>query len=91
MDSKWEPSWHVFLGKSFGCHAVHEKNNFAQHEIIIMPKMSFGTGHHQTTRLVCKAMFETDFNNKRVLDMGCGTGILAIFANFFDYFNLLMF
>ena len=28
MDQKWEPSWHVFLGKSFGCHAVHEKNRF---------------------------------------------------------------
>ena len=28
MDEKWEPSWHVFLGKSFGCHAVHEKNRF---------------------------------------------------------------
>jgi ribosomal protein L11 methyltransferase len=45
-----------------------------------MPKMSFGTGHHQTTRLVCKEMFSVDFYNKRVLDMGCGTGILAILS-----------
>ena len=58
----------------------HEKNHSFKHEIVIMPKMSFGTGHHQTTRLVCKEMFSIDFYNKRVLDMGCGTGILAILS-----------
>ena len=58
----------------------HEKNLSFKHEIVIMPKMSFGTGHHQTTRLVCKEMFSVDFYNKRVLDMGCGTGILAILS-----------
>ena len=58
----------------------HEKNLSFKHEIVIMPKMSFGTGHHQTTRLVCKEMFSVDFFNKRVLDMGCGTGILAILS-----------
>jgi ribosomal protein L11 methyltransferase len=58
----------------------HEKKtNFAL-EIIIMPKMSFGTGHHQTTRLMCLEMLGTDIKNKCVLDMGCGTGILAILA-----------
>jgi ribosomal protein L11 methyltransferase len=49
-------------------------------EIVIMPKMSFGTGHHQTTRQMCRTMFARDFREKRVLDMGCGTGILAILA-----------
>lgn len=49
-------------------------------EIIIDPKMSFGTGHHATTRLVALSMFERDFRGKKVLDMGCGTGILAILA-----------
>ena len=39
----------------------HEKNLSFKHEIVIMPKMSFGTGHHQTTRLVCKEMFSVDF------------------------------
>ena len=58
----------------------HEQNLSFKHEIVIMPKMSFGTGHHQTTRLVCKEMFSVDFFNKRVLDMGCGTGILAILS-----------
>lgn len=67
----------------------HEKNKNFKHEIVIMPKMSFGTGHHQTTRLVCKAMFETEFNKKRVLDMGCGTGILAILAQFLGAKDIL--
>lgn len=67
----------------------HTANKNVKHEIVIMPKMSFGTGHHQTTRLVCKAMFETDFKNKRVLDMGCGTGILAILASFLGANDIL--
>lgn len=49
-------------------------------EIIIEPKMSFGTGHHATTHLVVSAMLNFDFKEKVVLDMGCGTGILAILA-----------
>ncbi|MBA2613464.1 MAG: 50S ribosomal protein L11 methyltransferase [Bacteroidetes bacterium] len=67
----------------------HETNKKFKHEIVIMPKMSFGTGHHQTTRLVCKAMFETNFKDKRVLDMGCGTGILAILAQFLGAKDIL--
>ncbi|HSH50249.1 MAG TPA: 50S ribosomal protein L11 methyltransferase [Bacteroidales bacterium] len=51
-----------------------------KYEIIIEPKMSFGTGHHETTYLMLKTMLELDFNNKTVLDMGCGTGVLAIMA-----------
>ena len=50
-------------------------------EIIITPKMSFGTGHHETTSLVMNEMFSLDFNNKSVLDIGCGTGVLAILAS----------
>jgi ribosomal protein L11 methyltransferase len=50
------------------------------HEIIIEPKMSFGTGHHSTTRLMMETMLHLNFKNKSVLDMGCGTGILAILA-----------
>ncbi len=45
-----------------------------------MPKMSFGTGHHQTTRLMCKQLFELELKGKRVLDMGCGTAILSILS-----------
>jgi len=67
----------------------HQANTKVKHEIVIMPKMSFGTGHHQTTRLVCKAMFETEFKHKRILDMGCGTGILAILAKFLGANDIL--
>ncbi|MGM0504970.1 MAG: 50S ribosomal protein L11 methyltransferase, partial [Bacteroidota bacterium] len=51
-----------------------------KYEIIIEPKMSFGTGHHETTYLMLKTMLELDFKDKTVLDMGCGTGVLAILA-----------
>jgi ribosomal protein L11 methyltransferase len=49
-------------------------------EIVIMPKMSFGTGHHATTWLMSAEMMDHDFAGKRVLDMGSGTGVLAILA-----------
>lgn len=50
------------------------------YEILIEPKMSFGTGHHATTSLMISWMLELDIENKDVLDLGCGTGILAILA-----------
>lgn len=50
------------------------------YEIVIDPKMAFGTGHHQTTSLIMEMMLEEDFKGKKVLDMGCGTAILAILA-----------
>jgi ribosomal protein L11 methyltransferase len=60
--------------------AFHEPDNRFEHEIIIVPKMSFGTGHHDTTRLICTAMRDENWKDKEVLDMGCGTGVLAIYA-----------
>jgi ribosomal protein L11 methyltransferase len=51
-----------------------------KYEVVIVPKMSFGTGHHDTTWLMCKQLFALDLKNKSVLDMGTGTGILAIVA-----------
>lgn len=57
----------------------HEKTD-AQYDIIIEPKMSFGTGHHETTHMMIQHILETDFTNKKTLDMGCGTAILAILA-----------
>lgn len=58
-------------------HDIEKKYTY---DIIIMPKMSFGTGHHDTTWLMCKNMLDFDFKNKTVFDMGCGTGVLAILA-----------
>ncbi len=51
-----------------------------EHEIVITPKMSFGTGHHATTFMMIQQMKDIDFNNKTVFDFGTGTGILAILA-----------
>ena len=50
------------------------------YEIVIEQKMSFGTGHHETTHMMIQHLLDLDVTNKSVLDMGCGTGILAIFA-----------
>lgn len=57
----------------------HPKGTTA-HDIVITPKMSFGTGHHATTQLMVQAMRNTAFEGKRVLDFGSGTGVLAILA-----------
>lgn len=51
-----------------------------KYDIVIEPKMSFGTGHHETTHLMIQQLIDLDLKDKTVLDMGCGTGILAIFA-----------
>jgi ribosomal protein L11 methyltransferase len=57
----------------------HEKFS-TEYDIIIEPKMSFGTGHHETTHMMIQHILKNDFTNKSVLDMGCGTGVLAILA-----------
>lgn len=61
--------------------AFHEPMKNIQHEIIITPKMSFGTGHHATTYLMIQQMRKTDFTHKSVFDFGTGTGVLAIMAH----------
>jgi ribosomal protein L11 methyltransferase len=58
----------------------HEPDPNFELEIVIDPKMSFGTGHHQTTWLMARELFSLPLRGKKVLDMGCGTGILAIIA-----------
>jgi ribosomal protein L11 methyltransferase len=59
-------------------HKIEKKYPY---EIIITPKMSFGTGHHQTTYLMIKNQLKMDYKGKRVMDAGCGTAILAIMAS----------
>ncbi|MFM6934554.1 MAG: 50S ribosomal protein L11 methyltransferase [Flavobacteriales bacterium] len=77
-ESQFEP---VFIEDQIRVVApFHQLDAFSGIEIVIEPKMSFGTGHHQTTHLMCASMMEMDFQRKRVLDMGSGTGVLAILA-----------
>jgi ribosomal protein L11 methyltransferase len=81
-NEQWEKNFEPVLVDALLCIRApfHEPHPGVLREIVIMPKMSFGTGHHQTTRLMCRIMFKRDLKNKRVLDMGCGTGVLAILA-----------
>jgi ribosomal protein L11 methyltransferase len=60
--------------------AFHQIEKKYPYEIIITPKMSFGTGHHQTTHLMISRQMKMDHQNKRVMDAGCGTAILSIMA-----------
>ena len=58
----------------------HQPKPEFPYEIVIDPKMAVGTGHHETTSMMMDMMLDADFKGKKVLDMGCGTGILAILA-----------
>ena len=81
-NAAWESSFQPveIPGKVRICADFHERKQDFPYEITINPKMAFGTGHHYTTKLVMESMFDIDFTGKTVLDMGCGTGILAILA-----------
>ena len=59
----------------------HSETFDTKYTIVIEPKMSFGTGHHATTSMMCRLIAELDLKGKVGLDMGCGTGILAIYAS----------
>ena len=81
-NEEWERNFEpLFIGGKVSVRAsFHEKPAAAEYDIVINPKMSFGTGHHETTTLMIENMLTLDHQQKRVLDMGCGTGILAIMA-----------
>jgi len=81
-NAKWESEFEPIIIEDFVAvrAAFHKPIQNVKHEIIITPKMSFGTGHHATTYLMLKQMEHIDFKNKTVLDFGTGTGILAIMA-----------
>jgi len=77
-EAQFEP---ILIGEKCVIRApFHAQVTDGRIELIIEPKMSFGTGHHATTRLMCELLFELDITGKNVLDMGCGTGILGILA-----------
>ena len=82
-NEKWESSFNP-IEISDNCiirSSFHEKTN-VQFDIVINPEMSFGTGHHETTQLMAKSLLSHELNGKSLLDMGTGTGVLAILAEF---------
>ncbi len=79
----WESNFSPVIVDDFvGIRAsFHEPLPGVQHEIIITPKMSFGTGHHATTFLMIRQMHKIDFAERSVFDFGTGTGVLALLAS----------
>jgi len=88
---KWESNFQpVHINKKCVIRAhFHKSFPDVEFEIIITPKMSFGTGHHETTALIMNEMFKLDFQGRSVLDIGSGTGILAILASKIGAVNLI--
>ena len=87
LERNWNELWEnnyepVFINNQCCIKAPFHKNvSKYKYEILIEPKMSFGTGHHETTSLMIEEILELNVEENTVLDMGCGTGILAILAS----------
>ena len=82
-NEEWEKNYFepIVIGNDCVIHSSFHKNvPKATYDIIIDPKMAFGTGHHETTSLVIGELLKMDLEDKSLLDMGCGTAVLAILA-----------
>ena len=81
-NEEWEKNFSpiVVADKCIVRATFHNLDRKYDYDIVINPKMSFGTGHHATTHLMIEQMLKLDIQNKSVLDMGCGTSVLAILA-----------
>lgn len=80
-NSEWEKNFEAIqVNDQISVRAPFHADPKLKYDIIIEPKMSFGTGHHETTHLMLQQLLDLDLGGRSVLDMGCGTGILAIFA-----------
>lgn len=86
-DKDWNEEWEknffqpIVIGNRCVIHSTFHKDiPEMEYDILINPQMSFGTGHHETTNLIVSRLLETELKGKSVLDMGCGTSILAILA-----------
>ena len=88
-NAKWEENFHpILVDNRCAVRAPFHSKSSAQYDIIIEPKMSFGTGHHETTHMMIQFILDSDIQNKTVLDMGCGTGVLAILAEMKEASNI---
>lgn len=86
-DKDWNEEWEknffqpIVIGDRCVIHSTfHHDVPQAEYDIVINPQMAFGTGHHETTSLIIAELLESDLEGKSLLDMGCGTSILAILA-----------
>ncbi len=87
-DKNWNEEWEknffqpIVIGNECAIHSTFHKDiPEVKYDIIINPQMAFGTGHHETTSLILAELLDTELTQKAVLDMGCGTSILAILAH----------
>jgi ribosomal protein L11 methyltransferase len=80
-NAEWEKNFNpIQVDNLVSIRAPFHDNPNLKYDIVIEPKMSFGTGHHETTHMMVQHLLQLELTGKKVLDMGCGTGILAIFA-----------
>ena len=82
-NEEWEKNYFqpIVIADQCVIHSTFHKDvPNAKYDIVIDPKMAFGTGHHSTTSLILQTLLETDMKGKSVIDMGTGTGILAILS-----------
>ena len=87
-DKDWNEEWEknffqpIVIGNRCVIHSTfHKDYPKAEYDIVINPQMAFGTGHHATTSSIIAELLDADLAGKSVLDMGCGTSILAILAS----------
>lgn len=82
-NEEWEKNYFkpIVVGNECVIHSTfHHDVPQARYDVLIDPKMAFGTGHHETTTLMLQAILDNDFTGRSLLDMGCGTAVLAILA-----------
>jgi len=91
-NEEWEKNFFqpIVIGNECVIHSsFHKDVPKAQYDIVIDPKMAFGTGHHETTSLMISEILKMNLKDKTVLDMGCGTAVLAILASMRGATNIL--
>lgn len=80
-NEEWEKNFNpIIVDDLCAVRAPFHEPFDTKYDIVIEPKMSFGTGHHETTHMMIQHILKNDFTGKTILDMGCGTGVLAILA-----------